>query len=585
MIKPEYKNGVPMVSWKMYEDDYFDRHLVHEAVEKWAKEKPKAVAFVSANTGQEFSWKEFDDNSTALAMKLIDLGIVKGDFIATSLPFLPEHLFLEYACFKIGAIHVPLDIRLKPTEVVRCLTLVKAKMYFHLGKSDVADFAAMAEIVRDNVDFVKYFVQFSKPDQVIEEFGDEKIISAWEFAKSAQELFKKSQVGGLPELTKQYQTLRGDVKESDGCQVIYTTGSTGYPKPALLSHQGVTAQNLCMGWGYDMRYEDLIMLVNLPPSHVGGQAQQLITTFFFGGKAIILDLFKPDLSLDAIQKYQVTALGQIPALFNLEWRLPNYNTYNLSSLKFALYGGQSVSRPFLDKLSLMAQRMGSGLGLTELSGMATYTPAESTVEDIVQSIGHAMPITPLTIRKKMNPDGSAGEELPLGEIGEICFSGPQVFLGYVNDTENTRKTISTDGWCYTGDMGIYDEKGLHFVGRSKLMIKPKGYNVYPPEVEAFLMERLKEQVETVGLIGHTHEVFGEGIIAFVEKRKGKSITVEEIQTVAKGLAAYKRPSLIEILEYNDMPLNRTEKIDYVSLKNMAIQKIKDVRANGGWDQS
>ncbi len=585
MIKPEYKNGVPMVSWKMYEDDYFDRHLVHEAVEKWAKEKPKAVAFVSANTGQEFSWKEFDDNSTALAMKLIDLGIVKGDFIATSLPFLPEHLFLEYACFKIGAIHVPLDIRLKPTEVVRCLTLVKAKMYFHLGKSDVADFAAMAEIVRDNVDFVKYFVQFSKPDQVIEEFGDEKIISAWEFAKSAQELFKKTQVGGLPELAKQYQTFRGDVKESDGCQVIYTTGSTGYPKPALLSHQGITAQNLCMGWGYDMCYEDLVMLVNLPPSHVGGQAQQLITTFFFGGKAIILDLFKPDLSLDAIQKYQVTALGQIPALFNLEWRLPNYNTYNLSSLKFALYGGQSVSRPFLDKLSLMAQRMGSGLGLTELSGMATYTPAESTVEDIVQSIGHAMPITPLTIRKKMNPDGSAGEELPLGEIGEICFSGPQVFLGYVNDTENTRKTISTDGWCYTGDMGIYDEKGLHFVGRSKLMIKPKGYNVYPPEVEAFLMERLKEQVETVGLIGHTHEVFGEGIIAFVEKRKGKSITVEEIQTVAKGLAAYKRPSLIEILEYNDMPLNRTEKIDYVSLKNMAIQKIKDVRANGGWDQS
>ncbi|WP_371802083.1 class I adenylate-forming enzyme family protein [Candidatus Lokiarchaeum ossiferum] len=585
LIKPQYEHGVPMISWKIYEDDYFDRHLVHEAVEKWAKEKPKEIAFVSVNTGQEFSWKEFDDHSTALALKLIDLGIMKGDFIATSLPFLPEHIFLEYACFKIGAIHVPLDVRLKPTEVVRCLTLVKAKMYFHLGETDVADFAAMTEIIRDNVDFVKYFVQFSKPDQLIEEFGEEKIISAWEFAKSAQDLFKKSQIAEMTELTAKYNQYHSNVQETDGCQVIYTTGSTGYPKPALLSHQGITAQNLCMGWGFDMHYEDLIMLVNLPPSHVGGQAEQLITTFFFGGKAIVLDLFKPDLSLEAIQKYKVTALGQIPALFNLEWRLPNYNTYNLSSLKFAIYGGQSVSRPFLEKLNLMSPKMGSGLGLTELSGMATYTPIDSSVDDVVEGIGYAMPITPITIRKKMEPDGTSGSELSKGEVGEICFSGPQVFLGYVNDEENTRKTISTDGWCYTGDVGFYDDKGLHFVGRAKLMIKPKGFNVYPPEVESFLMDNLKEQVETVGLIGYPHEVFGEGIIAFVEKRKGKSITIEEVETVSKGLAAYKRPSLIIILEYNDMPLNRSEKVDYVSLKNMANQKIREIRANGGWDQS
>ncbi|MHA1512426.1 MAG: class I adenylate-forming enzyme family protein [Promethearchaeota archaeon] len=356
----------------------------------------------------------------------------------------------------------------------------------------------------------------------------------------------------------------------------------GYPKPALLSHQGITTQNLCVCVCFDVDEND-IMLVNLPPSHVGGQAEQLMAPFFVGGKAVVMEIFKPDISLEAIQNYRVTVMGQIPALFNLQWRLPNYNTYNLSSLKFALYGGQSVGRPFLEKLKLMAPKFGSGDGLTELSGFSTYTPLDGTVDDILKGIGYAMPITPISIREPMNKDGTAGKEKTKGDIGEICFSGPQVFLKYVNDEENTKKTISKDGWCYTGDLGSYDDEGLHFAGRSKLVIKPKGYQVYPPEVENFLMIALKEKVENIGVVGHEHEVFSEGIVAFVEKKKGKKLTENEVNKAAKGLAAYKRPSLVIILEYNDLPLNRLEKTDYVSLKNMAAQKIKELRKNGGWD--
>ncbi len=583
VIKPEYKNGVPMVTWKMYEDDYFDRHLVHEVIEKWAKEKPNEIAFYAVETKQEYTWKEFDENATSISLKLISMGIKKGDFIATSLPFLPEHIFLQYACFKIGAIHVPLDIRLKPTEVIRCLTLVKAKMYFHLGDTDYADFAALAEIVRDNLDFIEYFVQFSKPDEVIEEIGTAKIISAWEFAEDAHNIALQIKNGEHKELLEDFKKMHKNIQETDGCQVIYTTGSTGYPKPALISHQGITTQNLCVSLGFNMGEND-IMLCNLPPSHVGGQAEQLMTPFFMGGKVVVMEIFKPDVSLESIQKYHVTIIGQIPALFNLEWRLPNYNTFNLSSLKFALYGGQSVGRPFLEKMKLMSPKFGSGDGLTELSGFCTYTPLDGTVDDILKGIGYAMPITPISIRDPMNEDFTAGKEKTKGEIGEICFSGPQVFLGYVSDEENTKKTISKDGWCYTGDLGSYDDEGLHFAGRSKLMIKPKGFNVYPPEVENFLMTALKDKVENIGVVGHEHEVFSEGIVAFVEKKKGKNLTENEVNKAAKGLAAYKRPSLVIILEYNDLPLNRLEKTDYVSLKNMATQKIKELRKNSGWDK-
>ncbi len=583
VVKLEYKHGVPMVTWKYYEDMCYDRHLVHEVLEKWAKEKPSKIAFISADTGQEFTWSEFERNATAMALKLTDIGIEKGDYIASSLPFFPEHIFLMYGAFKIGAIIVPLDLRLKPNEVLRSVSLVEAKVYAHLGETDVADFNKIAEAVRDNQDFIEFFIQFSVPDAVIEETREEKTISAWEFAKEAEELYRQVSEGKNDELKAKYDSLHQDVQETDGCIVIYTTGSTGYPKPALLSHQGTTVQNICLALGFGMRETDS-MLVNLPPSHVGGLTQQCMTPWYLGGKNVIMDLFKADMSLEIIQKYKLTLFGQIPAMFNIEWRLPNYNTYNLSSLKFALYGGQAVSRPFLEKLSMMAPKFGTGLGLTELSGMATYSPLDGTVDDILAGIGYAMPITPISIRKPMKDDGSAGDELLEGETGEICFSGPQVFLKYVNDPENTAKTISTDGWCYTGDLGNYDDEGLHFEGRSKLIIKQKGYNVFPTEVENVIAEGLKEKVESVGVVGHNHDIFSEGIIAFVEKKKGKDISREDVNIICKEMAAYKRPQHIVILEYNTMPLNRINKTDYVALKQYAQKEVKKLRTEGKWDK-
>lgn len=582
-MKLEYKNGIPQVTWKYYEEEYFDMHLVHEVLEKWAKEKPNEIAFYSVNSGQEFTWEQFNNNATALALKLIDLGIEKGDFLATSLPFLPENIFLEYACFKIGVVIVPLDLRLKPTEILRCVSFVKAKVYVHLGETDLAEFNKMAEAVRDNQDFIKIFIQFSKPDACIEQKREEKVISAWQFAKDADELFKQVKEGKNPKLKGKYDELHSNIQETDGCMVIYTTGSTGYPKPALISHQGITVQNLCLALGFGMKESD-IMLVNLPPSHVGGQTEQLMTPWFVGGKNVVLDIFKPDLSLEAVQKYKITLFGQIPAMFNMEWRLPNYNTYNLSTLKFALYGGQAVNRPFLEKLQLMAPKFGTGLGLTETSGFCTYTPLDGTVDDILAGVGYAMPITPISIRDPMKEDGLAGDEKPKGEIGEICFSGPQIFIEYVNDPINTKKTKSSDGWCYTGDLGYCNDKGLHFVGRSKLMIKPKGYNVFPTEVENTIAEALKDKVENVGVVGYEHQIYSEAIIAFVEKKKGKNVTITEVNEVCKDMAAYKRPSHVVILDYNEMPLNRIQKTDYVSLNNMAKIEVEKLRKEGKWDK-
>jgi acyl-CoA synthetase (AMP-forming)/AMP-acid ligase II len=207
------------------------------------------------------------------------------------------------------------------------------------------------------------------------------------------------------------------------------------------------------------------------------------------------------------------------------------------------------------------------------------------VDDILAGVGFPMPITPLSIRESMNPDGTAGKEKPEGEEGEICFSGPQVFLGYANDEENTKKTISSDGWLYSGDLGYFDDKGLHFAGRAKWMIKPKGYNVFPAEVENFIAKKFKDRVEVVGVIGMPHEVFGEGIVAFVEKKPGKHLTAEEVHDACKEMAAYRRPSHVIIMEPAQIPLNRVEKTDYVLLANIAEREIETLRKQGGWDKA
>ena len=577
MVDFEKRHGVPQCTLENFDTDFKELHLLHGIVSRWAAEKPDGLAMINANTEKRVTWQEFDQTTTALALKLLDMGFVAGDFFCTSLPLLTEHVYLEYACFKIGVIFVPLDLRLKGPEVMRSLGLVKAKGYAFLGKTPVADFSELGKAVMAHCPFVEHFVQFSAPDETID-----GAVSAFVLAEEARSLAMAALSNPSDsELLKSYMQTTGKITENDGCLVIFTTGSTGYPKPALLSHRNITCQNMCLGAAFGID-DEARMLVNLPPSHVGCQTEQLMTTFFFGGTAVILHIFDAELSLKAIQDHDVNCFGQIPALFNLQWRLPSYDDYDLSTLKFALYGGQQVSRTFLEKLSTMAPGFGTGLGLTETAGFATYSPLDGTVDDILAGVGYDMPVYPMTIRKEMKADGSAGDELPGGETGNICFCGPQTFLGYVNAPEATAATVSSDGYIYTGDLGFVDEKGLHFAGRAKLVIKPKGYQVFPAQIEDHFCE-LRDKVATCAVVGVEHEVFSEGIVCFVEQKTGVELTVAELREHARGMASYMRPLHYVVLEPAGLPLNRVAKTDYVVLKEQAAEEVKGLRTRGGWD--
>ena len=554
---------IPQFTLNDYETSFADRHLLHGVVAKWAKARPDAQALVSADGSRSVTWSEFDSMTTTLAKGLLSLGFVKNDYLVTLLPFTVDHVLLEYGCFKIGVIVAPLDLRLTPAEIVRAMQILRPRGFVSLGVKAPFDLRPLWQAVQTQCPWIKQFIATD---------SDEEIPGTQSFASIA---------GGAEDFTDP-SAITPAPTEDDGALVIFTTGSTGSPKPALLSHRNITVQNMCICETFFGGDRGPRTLVNLPASHVGGQTEALMSTLFGGGTAILLEVFDAGRSLRAIARHRADVLAQIPAMYNLEWMLKEYDRHDLESLRFAAYGGNAVPRPFLERLATMSPVIGTGLGLTEAAGFCTYIQANvAEGEKLPDGLGMDMPIYPCTVRQPMRNDGNAGDELPAGEIGHVCFKGPQTFLGYVNDAAATAQAISRDGYLYTGDLGLKSAAGLHLTGRAKWVIKSLGYQIFPGDVEQHV--GALEKVASCVVVGVGHAVIHEAVVAVVEKRPAVELNRKELDQHARSLPSYMRPRHWIILEPGQMPLNRVVKPDYLRAQEMASQEIAELRARGEWD--
>lgn len=560
-------------SWKL--------PLLNSYVEKWAKEQPEKPALIQHEDDKTITYKKFNDLVDFFALRLLDMGIKKGDRVATMLVLVPEHVLLMYACFKIGAIIAPLDVRLKEWEVVRDLNKIQPKAFFFLGKTPIIDFREMGKAVRDNCPYVEHLIQFTPnpgPGELLEG------------AASITGMMAKSKLIGLKLkniFTRGLEKAYARIDTKTPALIIFTTGTTGEPKPAVMCHENIIVQNEVLNRGVGLDGKDMIMLVNLPPSHVGCVTEQLMTTLYLGGTAVLLRIFDPKLTLEAIEKHKVGFFGQIPTQFRMEWALPEYNNYDLSSLKCAIYAGSAVDTVFLKQLAQMAPDFGTGIGMTETAGFYSYTPRGISVEEMAGQVGMAFEdLAPITIRKPVQEDGTAGGDLPDGDIGEICVTGPIVFQGYYNMPEETDRAITRDGWLYTGDLGFFKNMGnyraLYLAGRRKFVIKQKGFQVFPDEVQDFIASHPK--VDIVDVVGVKHKIFDEGIFVFIRPKKGEQLTADEIMEHCQGIASYKRPQHVEIWPQDkEFPLTRVAKVDKKELKVLAESIVEELRKKGKWD--
>jgi fatty-acyl-CoA synthase len=555
---------------------------LNDYIKYWAEKSPDKPAMIQHEDGKTFSYKGFLTLIDFFALRLMDMGIRRGDRVATMLVLIPEHMALMYACFKIGAILSPLDLRLKENEVVRDLNKIEPKVFFFLGRTPVRDFREVGRAVKERCLSVEHLVQFTpdpKPGDLLE--GAVSITTMMDKKRLVWLKVKDIFAGRLE---KAFSTI----EPRTPALIIYTTGTTGDPKPALLCHQNIIVQNEILARGMDIGMgSDFRLLINLPPSHVGCVTECFMTTMFLGGTTVLLRIFDVLATLEAIEKHKVDVLGQIPTQFRMLWNHPDYEKHDLSSLKFVAYAGSAVDAAFLDKLSAMAHDYGTGIGMTENAGFATFTPRGIPPDEMAGQVGRAFPdLAQVTIRKPMTESGEAGDELPDGEVGEICYHPPIVFLGYYNMPEETAKTLSKEGILYTGDLGTFKDLGtyraLFLAGRRKFMIKQKGYNVFPDEVESHLA-RL-QGVDVAEVIGIPHRIFDEGIFAFVRAKKGSEVTAEQVMEHCKQIASYKRPQHVEIWPVDkEFPMTRSTKVDKMALKEIALSTVENLRRLGEWD--
>ncbi len=554
---------------------------LNDVIDYWAATRPDHAAMIQHEDDKTVSYKKFKSLIDFFALRLMDMGIEKGDRVATQLVLVPEHMILMYACFKIGAIIAPLDVRLTEAEVVRDVNKISPKAFFFLGNTPVRDFRKVGQAVRQGCPDVVHLIQFT-PDP-----GPGDLLDG---ALAITDMMDKKRLIWLKikdMATGRLKRIFQEITPRTPCLIIYTTGTTGAPKPAVLCHENIIVQNriLARGFGTEIDRNRFTCLVNLPPSHVGCVTETFMTTLFMGGTTVLLRIFDAKLTLEAIQKHRVTALGQIPTMFRMLWNLPDYDSYDLSSLEFVAYGGSSVDIGFLKRMAAMAPKFGTGIGMTENAGFGTFTPEGIPIEEMAGQVGRCFEdLAPISIRKPMNADGTAGEALSDNEVGEICYHPPIVFLGYYNQPEATASAISKEGILYTGDMGYFKPmdgyRALYLSGRKKFVIKQKGYNVFPVEVEEHIAAM--PGVDMVEVLGIKHELFDEGIFAFVKPAPGQTITQDAVMAHCKGIAAYKRPAHVEIWDH-DFPLTRSTKVDKLALADLAAPIVAELRKQGRWD--
>jgi long-chain acyl-CoA synthetase len=454
-----------------------------------------------------------DGATKEVAGLLAGHGVEKGDRVGIMLPNVPHFPMVYHGALRLGAIVVPMNVLLTAREIKHYLTDSGAKVLFVWS-----DFAPEAEAACAELD-----TELVKVDPT--EFAD--------------------LVGGItpaPEVV--------DVEGDDTAILLYTSGTTGQPKGAELTHDNVRSNVAVIQAMFDAEPDD-VYFGGLPLFHVFGQTCCMNTGFASGAEITLLPRFDPAKALEIIERDKVTVFMGVPTMYAAILQVPDRDKYDTSSLRLCVSGGASLPGEILRAFEKeFDSPILEGYGLSETSPVASFGRAD--MERKAGTIG-----TPVE-GVEMRLVDEEGNVVGVGEVGEVQIKGPNVMKGYWNLPDATAAAIDDEGWFSTGDMGTVDEDGYYkIVDRKKEMIIRGGYNVYPREVEEVLYEH--PAIAEAAVIGIPHDELGEEICAVVAFKAGQSATEEEIQAHAKeGVAAYKYPRHIVIID--ELPKGPTGKI-------------------------
>ncbi len=496
---------------------------------------PDRLAVASRHQSQRLTWAQLSDIADRVARALWSLGIRRGDRVGLWSTNCIEWVMMHMGCARAGAALVNVNPAYRSHELSFTLARSRMKALFLWHKDKRADYEEILGRARHGLSLaLEHTIYFDSAE--------------WPALLDAE--------GCLPD----------HVAVDDIANIQYTSGTTGLPKGVMLTHHNVVNNGQFLTQGFHYTEQDRIV-VPVPLFHCYGCVIGTMSAVNSGAALILPNwTFDPRATLQAVHDEQATSVYGVPAMYVAEFALPEFSSYNLTSLRTGMMSGAPCPVELMKRV-LNEMHIGElviAYGQTETSPVVTMSDAADPIEIRVKTVGRAMPQTGIKVIST-----TTGATMPYGEQGEICAEGYAVMKGYDGDPEGTALVIQPDGWLRTGDLGIMREDGcLHLTGRSRDVIIRGGENIYPREVEEFLYTHPK--VGEVQVVGIPHERLGEIVVAWVRLRPGQSSTEQEIRAFCQGqIAYYKIPEYVRFVE--EFPATLSGKIQKYKIREFEIE--------------
>jgi fatty-acyl-CoA synthase len=513
---------------------------LERAVERFGERE----ALISCAQGRHYTYAELGAAVDELARALMAAGLATGDRIGIWSPNCVEWTLVQYATAKLGAILVNINPAYRTSELEYALKQSDCRMLVAAPAFKTSDYEAMIAQVRPSLPELQRVVLLDSPD--------------WD------EL-----MAGAPEVSADELRTRSDaLAPDDPINIQYTSGTTGFPKGATLTHRNILNNGYFVGEGCRYTEEDRIC-IPVPFYHCFGMVMGNLGATTHGAAMVIpAPAFDPEATLTACAEERCTSLYGVPTMFIAQLDHPRFADFDLSSLRTGIMAGSPCPVEVMKRVMELMHMSEVGIcyGMTETSPVSTQTAHDDPVDKRVGSVGRVHPHVEVKI---INPEG--GATVARGDPGELCTRGYSVMAGYWNDPERTAEAIDADGWMHTGDLATMDEEGyVNIVGRSKDMVIRGGENVYPREVEEFLYAH--PDIADVQVIGVPDERFGEELMAWVIPRAGASLNDDAIRAFCQGrIAHYKIPRYVKTVDA--FPMTVTGKVQKFKMREQAIDEL------------
>jgi fatty-acyl-CoA synthase len=521
---------------------------IGEAFRGTAERFPDHLALVVRHQGIRWTWAEYAREVDRLAAGLLTLGIVPGDRVGIWSPNRVEWCLTQFATARIGAIMVCVNPAYRLYELEYALNKVECKALITAERFKSSDYLGMLQTLAPELSRCApgHLDAHALPHlKTVIRMGEERTAGMFNFAAVCDV--------GTSDLAR-IGPIAAGLCASDPINIQFTSGTTGNPKGATLTHRNILNNGLILGHSMRLTENDRLC-VPVPLYHCFGMVMSNLACMTHGSATVFPgEGFDPLATLEAVAEERCTALHGVPTMFIAELEHPRFGEFDLSSLRTGVMAGSPCPVEVMNKV-IAQMHMSEVLiayGQTETSPINHMTAIDDPIDKRVGTVGR--PAAHCEIRI-CGPDGRT---LPVGEHGEICCRGYGVMLGYWGDEEKTRETIDAEGWLHSGDIGVMDAEGYtQITGRIKDMIIRGGENIYPREVEEFLYRH--PAILDVQVFGVPDAKYGEQVCAWIRTRPGMSLRAEDVESFCRDqITHFKIPRHIRFVE--EFPMTVTGKV-------------------------